>query len=52
MPKLTSHTLTLDQDEGGWDVPTCSCGWVGPPCPDTEIAAEFYTDHRMAVANG
>jgi hypothetical protein len=43
-------SLTLTDDGDGWAVAKCACGWVGPPCPDEEIAAEFYTDHRLQTA--
>lgn len=39
------HGLTLVQDADGWDFAECSCGWVGPPCPGLDIAAEFWADH-------
>ena len=44
-----THSLTLTDDGDGWDVAECSCGWVSPPCPDTEIAAEFYADHLVSA---
>lgn len=31
--------------DDGWDWAECACGWFGPPCPDKEIAAEFWADH-------
>lgn len=39
-----SHELTLVVDDG-WDVAECSCGWVGPPCPGKDTAAEFWAEH-------
>ena len=42
-----AHSLTLQQDDDGWDIAECSCGWVGPPCPDKEIAAEFWGQHLL-----
>ena len=38
-------------DEQGWDFCRCGCGWISPPCPDTETAVEFWGDHIME-ANG
>ena len=32
----------LDRDEQGWDFCRCDCGWISPPCPDTETAVEFW----------
>lgn len=48
-PGGCGHCLTLDHDDDGWSISTCACGWVSPPCPDVEIAAEFYADHRLNV---
>lgn len=42
---MAMHGLTLDEDEDGWNISTCECGWESPPCPDAEIAAEFFADH-------
>jgi hypothetical protein len=47
---MADHALEL-HDEDGWDVATCDCGWVGPPCPDRETAAEFYAEHRVWEAS-
>ena len=43
------HGLSLCSDFEGWDTAECDCGWVSPPCPDLETAAEFYAQH---VAEG
>lgn len=43
------HTLTLDEDDGGWPYARCDCGWTSPPVPDNEIAAEVWADHKMAM---
>lgn len=37
----------LDTDADGWDFSRCDCGWVSPPCPDTDTAVEFWGDHIM-----
>lgn len=42
------HMLELTQDDDGWDIAKCDCGWVSPPCPDSATAAEFWADHREA----
>ncbi len=42
---MGEHGISLHQDDEGWDYATCSCGWVGPPCPGADIAADFYADH-------
>lgn len=44
-----THYLNLEQDEEGWDYASCACGWVGPPCPDSETASEFYAEHRLEL---
>lgn len=43
---MADHSLDLDKDEDGWDYAACSCGWISPPCPDVETAADFYGEHR------
>lgn len=43
-----NHDLSLVVVDG-WDVAECSCGWVSPPTPDVETAAEFWGDHRVEV---
>lgn len=45
----THHGLELDQDDEGWDVAFCMCGWTSPPVPGKEIAAECWADHRLVV---
>ena len=42
---MSAHSLDLCSDFEGWDYAECRCGWVGPPCPDLETAAEFYAQH-------
>ena len=39
-------------DEQGWDFCRCDCGWISPPCPDTETAVEFWGDHVMEANGG
>ena len=41
----------LDRDDEGWDFCRCDCGWISPPCPDTETAVEFWGDHIMEVSD-
>ena len=48
---MPSHALTLMKDDEGWDISECQCGWVSPPSPDVEIAAEFYAEHRLIADN-
>ena len=47
----TECAITLTVDEQGWDLCRCDCGWISPPCPDTETAVDFWGDHIME-ANG
>lgn len=41
---------TLREDRDGWPFVKCDCGWKSPPCPDTEVAMDFYGDHRACGA--
>lgn len=44
------HSLTLDQDEGGWDMGECACGrWSCPPVPGADIVADVYAEHVVAA---
>jgi len=46
---MADHSLMLDQDDDGWDVAECSCGWRIPEgVPGADIAAEFWHDHVVA----
>ena len=47
--KESRHDLTLDQDQEGWDFAACDCGWTSPPCPETEIAAQFWGEHKQEI---
>ena len=49
---MADHYLTLCNDFDGWDYAECACGWVGPPCPDVETAAEFYSQHVVIAVTG
>lgn len=40
------HGYRQMEDDMGFFIPSCGCGWVGPPCPDEETATDFYGDHR------
>jgi hypothetical protein len=42
---MDDHGLAFLEDDLGFDVAQCDCGWIGPPCPDCATAAEFYFDH-------
>lgn len=48
MPDSIVHGLTLCSDFLGFDYAECECGWVGPPCPGTDLAAETYAEHIAA----
>lgn len=39
------HELTTLTDDEGWGLAECTCGWISPPCPDRDTAAEFWADH-------
>lgn len=44
------HSLTLYQDDGGWDYGVCECEWRTPPVPGADIVADAYADHVAAEA--
>ena len=52
-PKMTSeHQMDgLDRDGAGFDFCRCSCGWLSPPSPDTEVALDFWADHIREEAD-
>lgn len=39
------HSLTLTEDDIGFDIAVCACGWTGPPVPDQEIAGDSFAQH-------
>lgn len=44
------HALDdLPEDAERFDVAACTCGWVGPPCPDKVTAANFWGQHLARV---
>ena len=45
---MSSHDLMFDQDDDGWDIGSCSCGYDTPPVPYKEIAAEIWCEHVLA----
>ena len=45
---MTEHAIELTQDDDGWDMSRCDCGWVSPPCPDPDTAAGFWGDQLTA----
>lgn len=50
-PPATRHIISLfEEDEDGWWVAECACGWITPPVPGADDAADMYGDHRAAEA--
>ncbi len=43
------HGVSIEEDDLGFYLPSCDCGWVGFPCPDRETAADVYGDHRASI---
>lgn len=41
------HALEDFDEDNGFDVAVCDCGWVGPPCPDKITAANFWGQHLL-----
>jgi hypothetical protein len=37
----------LAEDDAGWWMASCECGWVSPACPDKATATEVYGDHLL-----
>lgn len=55
---MTTHYTAdgVEQDEEGWYVPSCACGWKWAPCPDIETAVDVLMEHAyeagLASAGG
>lgn len=46
---VSNHFLDAIVDaEDGFYQPRCACGWLGPPGPDHEDAANFWGQHLVA----
>lgn len=43
------HASELVEEEDGWVVPTCSCGWRFRPVPDAETMTDVLMDHAREV---
>lgn len=43
-------TVEICQDDDGWWVAECGCGWVTPACPDLNTAAEVWGGHLVDEA--
>lgn len=43
------HVSTWTEDEDGWPVIVCSCGWTAQSMPDAETAADAWGDHMYVV---
>ena len=41
-----SHGFYYDNDGDGFVIGSCQCGWMSPPVPGVEDAADAYGDHR------
>lgn len=42
--------VNLYEDDDGWWVSECGCGWFSPPCPDLNTAAEVWGGHLIDEA--
>jgi len=47
---MTGHGCYFDEDDMGFYMARCACGWLSPPVPDKEDAADAYGDHRASTA--
>jgi hypothetical protein len=46
---LAPHFISLTEDDDGWRLAECSCGWVTPPMPDHDEAAQMWGEHLHAA---
>jgi len=44
------HISSFDEDDDGWPIVRCSCGFQFGPVPDMETAADVWGDHQYEVA--
>lgn len=50
---MTTHTSDIFEDEDGWIIARCTCGWQFGAVPDNETATDVLMDHvaeRAATA--
>lgn len=43
------HGFESNEDDEGWTLAACVCGWTGGPFPGIEDAADWYGDHCYAA---
>lgn len=44
------HSSDSYEDDDGWIIARCSCGWVFGPVPDHETETDVMMDHAAEVA--
>ncbi len=47
---MAEHTSDSYEDQDGWIIARCKCGFVFGPVPDHEIATDVLMDHAQDVA--
>lgn len=52
MPRSEHDSMRFGVDQEGWDFAICECGWISPPSPGRETAAEFWADHISHSLDG
>jgi len=41
----STHMSDIYEDEDGWIIPRCTCGWEWGPVPDRETATDVLMEH-------
>lgn len=45
-PAADAHySVNFEENDEGWYVPECQCGWTWAPVPDAETAADALMEH-------
>lgn len=42
---MSHMTSAFHEDDDGWFVVACACGWDTDPMPNAETAADVFGDH-------
>lgn len=44
---MSDHVSTIEEDDDGWYIIRCSCGFGFGPVPGAETAADVWGDHKV-----
>lgn len=47
---MSQHLTNFEENDEGWWIARCSCGWECDCLPDAETAADCGGDHRVECA--